>query len=1065
MTRNAARRPSPLALWAVAAALLGTAATATAAGDEPAAPVDEKLLAALELRNIGPYRGGRSTAVTGVRQDPLTFYMGSTGGGVWKTEDGGASWANVSDGHLGAASIGAVAVAPSDPNVVWAGTGSACPRGNVSPGDGIYRSTDGGDSWSHAGLPEAGQIGAIAIHPDDPDRVWVAALGHIFGPNEERGVYRTRDAGATWERVLFVSETAGAVDLAMDPTNPRILFAAIWETERKPWTLTSGGEQSGLYRTRDGGDTWEKVNDGLPEGVVGRIGVSVSAARPDRVYALVEAEEGGLFRSDDGGEKFRRINPDRNFRQRAWYYTHVFADPVDPETVYVLNTSLWRSPDAGQSFRPIRAPHGDHHALWIHPDDPSVLINGNDGGANVSYNGGRSWSTQANQPTAEMYRVTVDGQFPYRVYGCQQDNSCVSLPSRTAAGSIARHHWYVIGGCESGHVAVDPRDPQVTYSGCYGGSIERYDHGTGDTREIMTYPQLAIGVAPSDLEYRFQWNAPIRLSPHDPSVLYHTSQYVHRSTDEGQSWEIISPDLTRDDPEKLDYAGGPITRDNTGVEVYCTIFAFEESPHTAGLLWAGTDDGRVHLSHDAGGTWEEITPPGMPEWGQVNSIELSPHGPGRAFLAVTRYKFDDFTPWIFRTDDYGATWTRIGHSGEHAIPDGHFVRVVREAPGRRGLLFAGTEFGLYLSLDDGRRWQRVENGMPVTPVTDLAFSGSDLVVATQGRSFWILDDLTPIEQLDAEARSAAMHLFTPRPAHRLRGGGFFGGGGGGQNPPNGVVLYYLLAEKPEGELVLEILDDEGEVLRTLSSEKAEPRAPSPWRRFFPDTAGAGKLPVEPGLNRWVWDLRLKDADIVDDAVLWGLARGPRVPPGTYGARLRLGETEQTVQLEVRPDPRLDTTAAELEAQYDLGREIWRDLSQSHEAVRRLRDVREQIEAVAGRLEKAGLGEDLKEAAEAAGQRLTAIEESIYQTRNEASQDVLNFPPRLDNQLLALLGVVDGAEDRPTAGAERRHADLHRELDQVLEELESALASEVAEFNRLAAERTPVPVIVPPRETR
>ncbi len=1030
---------------------------------EQAPAVDPKLIQKLEFRNIGPYRGGRSTAVTGVRGERDTFYMGTTGGGVWKTADGGQNWSSVSDDTFKTASIGAVAVAASDTNVVYAGSGSACPRGNVSPGNGVYRSTDGGASWAHVGLDETGQIGAIEVHPDDHDLVYVAALGHIFGPNAERGVYRSRDGGGSWEQVLKVSDRAGAVDLAMNPRNPRILYAAIWEAERKPWTLVSGGEESGLYKSSDGGDSWTELTDGLPEGVKGRIGVSVSGANPNRVYALVEAETGGgLYRSENGGEKFFPVNSDRNFLQRAWYYTHVFADPVDSETVYIANTGLWRSTDAGKSFNFIRVPHGDNHDLWINPDNPDVMINANDGGSNVSYNGGRSWSTQANQPTAEMYRVTVDDQFPYRVYGCQQDNSCVSLPSRTGGGGIDRHDWYEIGGCESGHVAVDPRNPKVTYSGCYGGQIGRYDHETGQEREITTYPQLAIGQASRDLEYRFQWNAPIRLSPHDPTVLYHTSQYVHRSTDEGQSWEIISPDLSQADPDTLGFAGEPITRDNTGVEVYATIFAFEESPQTPGLLWAGTDDGRLHLSRDNGANWSEITPAAMPERGQINSLELSAHDPGRAFLAVTRYKFDDFGPIIFRTNDYGASWARLT-DGANGIPADHFVRVVREDPDHRGLLYAGTEFGLYVSFDDGSRWQSFQQNLPITPVTDLQAKHGDLIVATQGRSFWILDDLSPLHQVTDEVAAAQAHLFAPAQTYRFGGGFSFGGGGSaGTNPPGGVVLRYLLAEEPGDEaLELEILDADNNVLRAFSSQEPEKRAPNPFRRFLPPGFGGPQtLGVEAGMNSWVWDMRRADAELVDDAVLWGIARGPRVPPGSYQARLSLGDWSQTIGFEIVPDPRLDTTPADYQAQYDLSRTVWEAITESHAALSDLRDVRTQVQELTRRLEAAGKGEGLDEAAKAVNDRLTDLETRIYQTKSEASQDVLNFTPKLDNQLLNLMGTVEGSDNRPTAGSVELYGHLRAELDGILGGLEECVATEVAAFNALVAEKQVPAVIVP-----
>ena len=1046
----------------IAAALICAAAPVLAA-DGPAT-VDQEHLEALSFRNIGPYRGGRVTAVTGVHGDAHTFYMGSTGGGVWKTTDAGIRWANVSDEEFEAGSIGALAVAPSDANVIYVGTGSACPRGNVSPGVGVYRSTDAGDSWSHAGLDDSGQIGRIQVHPQDPDLVYVAALGHIFGPNEERGVFRSRDGGANWEKVLHVSDRAGAVDLAMDPANPRILFAAIWQVERKPWTLESGGEDSGLWRSKDGGDSWEELTEGLPEGIKGRIGVTVSGADPRRVWALVEAEQGGLFRSDDGGDRFRLINPDRNFRQRAWYYTHVYADPKDRETVYVLNTGLYRSHDGGKEFEFIRVPHGDQHDLWIHPEDPQLLINGNDGGANVSVNGGKSWTGQANQPTAEMYRVTVDDRFPYYVYGCQQDNSCVALPSRTASSGIARHHWYVIGGCESGHVAVDPRDENVTYSGCYGGQIERYDHATGQAREIMAYPQLAVGQAASDLRYRFQWNAPVRLSPHDPGVLYHTSQFVHRSTDHGQSWQAISPDLSRNDPDKHGPAGGPITFDNTGVEVYGTVFAFEESRHQPGLLWAGTDDGRVHLSRDNGEGWSEITPRRMPEWGQVNMIELSAHAAGRAFLAVTRYRSDDFRPYIFRTDDFGASWSLLTDGG-NGIPEDHFVRVVREDPVHQGLLYAGTEFGLYVSFDDGAGWQPLQLDLPVSPITDLAVRHGDLVVATQGRSFWILDDLGPLRELQSGPPDGGAQLFQPRAAYRFGGGGRRGGPAG-KNPPSGAMIRYWLAEEGTSkpgedniELLIKVLDG-AEVLRTFSSHREEERAPNPFRRFLPEPTGPRKPPVDAGLNQWVWDLRLADARIEKEAVLWGRARGPRVPPGHYTVRMEMGDWSAERTIEVRGDPRLDTTLEDWDAQYALARQLWESLGESHRALARLRDARSQVADLATRLEEAGEGDGVAEAAEAVRDKLTAIEERLHQTNSESSQDVLNFPPRLDNQILTLLGVVGGSEARPTEGSVSRYQDLRQELDGLLGELEAVFDGELAAFNDLVSSKEVAPVLVP-----
>ncbi len=1070
---------------------LASSATVAASGDE--------IFNSLSYRLVGPFRGGRVTAVSGVVGDPQTYYMGTTGGGVWKTTDAGGSWHNVSDmvrelepsaepevmgevdpllaAHglvrspvggfpdgfgdrpkvrrggdtFGAGSIGAVAVSRSDHNVVWAGTGSACIRGNVSPGNGVYKSTDAGDSWFHMGLDDAGQIGRILIHPTDPDIVYVAALGHAFGPNPERGVYRTTNGGLSWDKVLFVSDHAGAVDMAMDPSNPRVLFAATWQAVRQPWTMISGGPGSGLYRSNDGGNTWLELKKGLPKGDKGRIAVAVSPADPNRVWALVEHEEGGLFRSDNGGESFRLASADRELRQRAWYYTHIEADPGNANSLYVMNVMFWRSDDGGENFRPIRTPHGDNHALWINPDNPENLIQGNDGGANVSFNGGRSWSTQANQPTAEMYRVTVDDQQPYWLYGGQQDNSAVAIPSRTASGSIARQHWYAPAGCESASIAVDPMNPDVTYGGCYGGTISRYDRRLGRQQEIMDWPQMAVGQQAADLRYRFQWNAPIRISPHDPTVIYHCSNHVHRTTDEGQTWEVISPDLTRNDAEKQGYSGGPITRDNTGVEVYGTIFAFEESPHNAGVLWAGSDDGVVHLSEDSGTSWREITPGAMPEWATVNAIELSAHDPGRAFLAVHRYRLDDFAPYIFRTDDYGATWTSLT-DGRNGIPADHFVRVVREDPERKGLLYAGTEFGIYVSFDDGANWRSLQLDLPITPITDLAVKRGDLVVATQGRSYWVLDDLSPLRQMTPEVEAARVHLFQPRPAVRWADGSGTGGRGAvGKNPPFGAVIHYLLPEGQDSEgpdeVILEILDDDGGVLRALSSQEAEAQAPSLWRKFYPEFDEPRLLDARPGANRFVWNLRLGDAELVDDAVLWGSANGPVVPPGIYRARLTVGDWMDTVSFEVVADPRVTASQDDMVARFELSRSIWRELTRSHEAVAVSRSVREQVIDAA---EKAG-DDAISQQADALATALTDIEDQLHQSKARSSQDVLNFPSRLDNQLVFLLEVVESAPGRPTEGAVERFAELQTELDGILAELDDLLDNEVTTFETALAE--------------
>ncbi|MGH9868873.1 MAG: WD40/YVTN/BNR-like repeat-containing protein [Candidatus Polarisedimenticolia bacterium] len=1050
--------------WVVGFVWLGLAGTLAVAAEPEVKPAfDPKVFKALSFRNIGPFRGGRVTAVTGIPGDRQTYYMGSTGGGVWKTTDAGLTWRSVADASFKSASVGAIAVAPSDRNVIYAGMGSACVRGNTSPGDGVYRSTDAGETWTRAGLQNAGQIGRIAVHPTDPDLVYVAVLGHAFGLSEERGVFRSRDGGKSWQRVLFVSEQAGAVDLAMDPANPRVLYAATWVAERKPWTFISGGKGSGLHKSVDGGETWTELTEGLPKGTKGRIGVSVSGAEPRRVWALVEAEDGGLFRSDDAGKTFRLINPDRNFRQRAWYYTHVYADPKDINTVYILNVNMWRSDDAGKNFQLIRAPHGDNHDLWIAPEDPQRMINGNDGGATITSNGGRTWSSIDNQPTSEIYRVITDNRFPYYVYGCQQDNSCLAIPSRVQGGGIEQEDWYVIGGCESGHVAVDPRNPMITYSGCYGGSIGRFDHATDQERDIMAWPQLAVGQAPKDLKYRFQWNAPILLSPHDPAVLYHTSQFVHRSTNEGQSWTVISPDLTRNDPKKQDASGGPITLDNTGAEVYGTVFALAESPRERGVLWAGSDDGLVHLSRDNGRTWTNVTPKRMPEWGQVNSIEVSPHATGRVFLAVTRYKTDDFRPYIFRTDDHGRTWDLLT-DGSNGIPATHFTRVVREDPDRRGLLFAGTEFGLYVSFDDGRKWQSFQQGLPITPVTDLTITRKDVVVATQGRSFWILDDLTALHEMTDAVAGSKAHLFTPRETVRYGGGGS-APAGAGANPPAGVMIHYLLAEAPaEGsELKIEVLDQAGTVLRSWSSLKEEPAAPNPFARFLPPgTIPPRKLPVEASLNRFVWDLRLADAEMVDDAVLWGTGNGPRVAPGRFKVRLSLGSNTLTRDVAVAKSPLTSATQEDLDAQFRLSRQLWEDLSASHRAMKRIRDIRAQVNDLTRRLTDAGMGEGLDAAAKDVRDPLEKIETRLHQTRNEAVQDPLNYQPQLDNRIIALMGIVDSGDARPTDGAVEMQRELHAELESLLSELRAVEQGPLARFSDRVRTTGTSPVILPAR---
>jgi photosystem II stability/assembly factor-like uncharacterized protein len=1048
---------------AAGAAAPPPARVAPTAASAPA--VDPRLFQALRYRMLGPTRGGRSTAVAGIPDQPHTFFLG-TSGGLWKTVNAGQTWANVTDGQLEVGSIGAVAVADSDPNVVYLGTGQACLRGNVSSGVGVYKSTDGGKTWSHSGLRDVGQIAHVRVDPRNADVVYVASVGDAFGPNVERGVFRSRDGGKTWQNVFFVSAKTGVTDLAMDVTNPRVLYAAAWTGDRKPWTIVSGSAESGLFKTTDGGETWKRLDGGLPTGVVGKIGVAVSPADPRRVWALVEhADKGGLYRSDDGGETwtYLQTNARRRLYQRTWYFTHIFADPRDANRVYVLNVDSFRSDDGGRTFEEIKTlPHGDGHDMWINPRDNALMIVGNDGGGTVSVDGGQGWSTLNNQPTAEIYYVTVDRQFPYRVYGAQQDNTTISLPSRFGATLSATENWRNVGGCESGHVAVDPRDPSVVYAGCYGGEITRVNLATGERRDILTYPQMEVGLAPRELRYRFNWNAPIRVSAHDPRVLYHCSQHVHRSQDEGQTWQVVSPDLSRNQKDKQDYAGSPITYENTGVEVNSNILSFEESPHAAGELWAGSDDGLVHVTRDGGKTWQDVTPPGLAEWTTIQSIEISPLAPGRVFVAAHRYRLDDFRPLLYRTEDYGKTWTLLT-DGRNGIPAGTPTRVVREDPDRKGLLYAGTEWGLYVSFDDGRRWQPFQQNLPIVPITDLRVHEKDLVVSTQGRSFWILDDLTPLHAMAATAPvPTAPALLPPRDAYRMRLAGSGFRTGSAENAPAGATIHYVLPTQAVGEVRLEILDAKGRTAGRFSSERET--APNPPEIFtmlggyVRDT----KLTRKAGLNRFVWDARYAVVDIVPDAILWGYTGGPKAAPGTYQVRLTVDGFTQTQPLRVLKDPRTSATSADFDEQLELMLDIRADLDRIFGGVRTARALREQARALAQRLEDGGASgaPAVRKAAEALAVQLTAIENGLMQTRNEADQDTENFPTQVDNQLAYVYGLAGETDGRPTAGQRERAADLKKEAAAILRRLDEVVARDVAALNALAADAGAAAVVVP-----
>lgn len=1013
-----------------------------------ASQVNPDLFSGMKWRQIGPFRGGRVVAVSGVPGDPSTWYFGAVAGGVWKSTNAGNTWQPMFDEQK-IASIGAIAVADSDHNIIYVGTGEACPRGDITYGNGVYKSLDAGKTWQHIGLTDTRQIGAIIVDPHNPDIVFVAALGHAFGPSDERGIFRTGDGGKTWRRVLFRDRDTGGIDVVFDPRNSNTLFASLWQMRRQAWGFSSGGPGSGLYRSVDGGITWKQIEGhGLPGGPVGRIGVSVSGADSRRVYASIEAKEGGIFRSDDGGGSWTRINDDHRFRQRAWYYSHIFADPVALDTVYVLNTGAFRSTNGGKDFQLLPAPHGDHHALWIDPRDPRHLINGNDGGASISVDGGESWTQQENQPTAQFYHVAVDNHWPYRVYGAQQDNTTVAIASRDDEGVIGRQDWYAVGGGESGYIAPDPKDPDIVYANADSGQMTRYDHRTEDFRDVSMFPLDVSGNGAASLEYRIQWTEPVFVSTHDSNVLYTAAQFVLKSADQGRSWKRISGDLTRNDKSKQQPSGGPITLDITSVEYYDTVFALAESPLQKGLLWAGTDDGLIQVTHDDGLTWQNVTPRDMPEWSTVSIIEPSPHDIGTAFAAVDRHRLDDLEPLIYRTHDGGKTWKRI----VAGIPGGAFVRSVREDPKRKGLLYAGTELGVYVSLDDGGHWQPLQLNLPVAPVHDLVVKDDDLVAATHGRSFWILDDVTPLRQIEGSEPLADLRLYRPQPAYRLhfpidvnRRRPV------GDNPPAGAVIDYFLKVKPQPdeEIKLEILDPAGQVLREYSNHKKEKfEQPAEWpdRETPPDI-----LPDAAGMNRFVWDLRVEDPVQIPGAFYADEGpKGPVVNPGSYVVRMTTRNGTQSVPLEVVLDPRLkDTvTAGDIAAHWDLVKKTAEDIDALHRGVNEIRARRTALEKVR---QRTGTDPDTRALIDAAAgfdRKMSPIEEQLLQVNMKASEDNLRYPNRLNEQYDTFIATVDGDDVRPTEPQLQVFAELHARLSEQLAKWKALEDSQGPALNRL-----------------
>ncbi len=989
---------------------------------------NESLYDALEYRQLGPFRGGRSAAVTGVPGKPNLFYFGATGGGIWETKDGGRTWKNLSDGYFGG-SIGSVVVSDSDKNVIYVGGGETTVRGNVSSGYGVWKTVDAGKSWKQMGLEKSRHIPRMAVHPKDHQIVYAAVLGNIYKPTLERGVYKSTDGGESWQKVLFVNENAGAVDLILDPNNPRIVYASTWNVRRTPYSLSSGGDGSALWKSIDSGASWKEIskNKGFPSDTLGIIGVTVSPANSERVWAIVEnKEKGGVYRSGNGGETWKQINSERKLRQRAWYYTRIYADTQDEDLVYVLNVRYHKSKDGGKTYETHNAPHGDHHDLWIAPEDPKRMIMGDDGGAQVTYDGGETWSTYHNQPTSQFYRVSTDNSFPYRIYAAQQDNSTIRISHRNEGWNIDEDDWEPTAGGESAHIAIDPEDNDIVYGGSYDGFLTRYNHKKNTIRSISVWPDNPMGHGAEDMKYRFQWNFPIFFSPHDPNKLYTASNHLHASTNEGESWELLSPDLTRNDLSKLQSSGGPITQDNTSVEYYCTIFAAAESPVKQGVLWTGSDDGLVHISKDGGKNWENVTPKNMPEWMMVNSIEPSVFDPATCYIAGTKYKTGDFSPYLYKTSDYGKTWTKI----TNGIEPEHFTRVVREDPIRKGLLYAGTETGIYVSFDEGTNWQSFQLNLPIVPITDLAVKENNLVVATQGRSLWIIDDLTVVHQL-SEANNKENHLYKPKDTYRMGGSSRTGSLTTGTNHPSGVMTYFNLKD-PEGKNVkLSYLDKKGDTLKSFSS-----------------TAEKDKLELKKGANYYSWNMRGEGAEKLEGMILWwGSTEAPQAVPGSYSVVLSVDDDEAYSQtFNILSDPNAETDLAGMQLQFDFILDVNNTVDRAHKSIAKIRKINKQLDAFIAQYKENDTVKELVEKAEKLSDDFSEIEKALYQTQNKSGQDPLNFPIRLTNKLAHLNSLVGMDDFPPTEQDIAVKNEISRQINEELTKFDRLISEEISSFN-------------------
>lgn len=1009
---------------------------------------DEKLYSSLQWRNIGPYVGGRSAAVTGVPGKPNLYYSGSTGGGVWRTTDGGHSWQNISDNYFGG-SIGAVSVSEADNNVIYVGGGEKTVRGNVSYGYGMFKSMDAGKTWTAIGLTDAMHIPRVRIHPKNPDLVYAAVLGDLFKSSETRGIYRSKDGGKTWERILFANKDAGAIDLVMDPNNPRILYASTWRVRRNSYNLSSGGEGSAIWKSTDGGDTWKNIsaNKGLPDGTLGIIGMTVSPVNSNRVWALIEADKGGVYRSDDAGETWTKINEDRNLRQRAWYYTRIYADTKDVDIVYVLNVNYHKSKDGGKSFSTSSAPHGDHHDLWIAPEDNQRMIIGDDGGAQISFDAGQNWSTNENIPTGQFYRVVTDNHFPYRIYGAQQDNNAIRLPHRTDKNAITASDVEVTAGSESAHIAVDPNNNQIVYGGSYGGFLSRVNHDTGEQQAVNVWPDNPMGHGADGTKLRFQWNYPIFFSPSDKSKLYAASNFLHLSTNGGKSWKTISPDLTRNDPKTLGSSGGPITKDNTSVEYYGTIFAATESALEPGLIWTGSDDGLIHLSKNGGISWDNVTPKEMPEWMMINSVEVDPFNKGGLYVAGTRYKLGDYQAYLYKTKDYGKTWTKI----TQGIDAKHFTRVVRADPKRPGLLYAGTESGMYVSFDDGSSWKPFQLNLPIVPITDLTIKNDNLIAATQGRGFWLIDDLTVLHQL-AKQSTATNYLFKPLASYRMAGSdnGDRRHASVGKNLANGVITHFYLAQSPDKDTTvsLEFFETNGKLIKAYSN-KAEKKE-------------AQLKDLKAGGNVFVWDTRYPDAKSFDGMILWwAQMAGPKAIPGEYQVRLTVNKEAYTQNFTIRKDPRNSASIDDIRQQFNYMLAVSEKLTEAHQAIETIRALKAQIQTLNEKIKGNAAYAKLTEQGKAIDKQLSAIEENLYQTKNRSGQDPLNFPIRLTNKLAHLNALTGMGDAAPTEQAEAYRLEVTALIDAELAQLKTVLNTKLPEYNALAKELAINLLMLPP----